>query len=220
VGDNPSEPRGGFSESVSGLILCSFYFIEPNTHITTVVIKSQDRSIPLLCNKITVQKIVFLFLSYTLFVMEKQLPSSIKKIFDSDGARTYKIRRTCETIRSIGNYRWVGIYDVTENEIINIAWSGPGAPANPRFPISQGLSSWAVANKKTVVSNDVANDSRYLTAFESTGSEIIVLIIEAKSGKVIGTIDVESEEVNAFALSDQQLLEKCAEVIAPNFHST
>jgi putative methionine-R-sulfoxide reductase with GAF domain len=111
-------------------------------------------------------------------------------------------------IRQAGDYRWVGLYDVHAVEIVNIAWSGSGPPAHPRFPRSLGLSGAAVATAKTVASNDVAHDPRYLTAFMDTGSEIIVPV--AVGDEVRGTLDVESAATGAFGPDDQAFLERCA----------
>ena len=139
-----------------------------------------------------------------------KLHDRIQSILESSENRKTKAERIAEAIRSSGDYRWVGIYDVSETEIAAIAWSGQGAPAFPRFPVTKGLSSEAVSSRRTIVSNDVENDSRYLTAFGSTQSEIIVPIISPQSGTVVGTIDVESERKNAFADADRKLLEECA----------
>jgi len=127
--------------------------------------------------------------------------------------RITKAQRIAETIRAAGNYRWVGIYDVNDEEIAVIAWSGIGAPAYPRFPVTQGLSSQAVASRSTVVSNDVTKDPRYLTAFGSTQSEIIVPVIEPQTERVLGTLDVESEQKGAFTAEDQAELEACARAL-------
>src|SRR6266567_5670862 len=43
-----------------------------------------------------------------------------------------------------------------------------------------------------------APDPRYLTAFGNTLSEIIIPVLDEKSSVVVGTIDVESEQANAF----------------------
>ena len=96
-----------------------------------------------------------------------------------------------------------------------IAYSGPGAPAYPTFPVTQGLTGAAIREKATVLVGDVQSDPRYLTVFGGTLSEIIVPIVHPQSGKVIGTIDVESERANAFSPSDQQLLEECARAALP-----
>ena len=40
----------------------------------------------------------------------------------------------------------MGVYEVTEEEIANLAFDGPCAPAHPRFPITEGLSGASVAS--------------------------------------------------------------------------
>jgi putative methionine-R-sulfoxide reductase with GAF domain len=60
------------------------------------------------------------------------------------------------------------------------------------------------------VVGEVSKDPRYLTAFGSTRSEIIVPIVDRSGGKVVGTIDVESEKVDAFTEEDLSALERCA----------
>lgn len=139
-------------------------------------------------------------------------PSRIRGILDSADERRMKAERAAEAIRLSGGYRWVGIYDVGAREIANVAWSGRGAPAYPRFPVTEGLSGEAVATRNTVVSNDVVNDPRYLTAFGSTRSEIIVPITTA-TGEVVGTLDVEDAHENAFADADRKFLEACARAL-------
>ncbi len=122
--------------------------------------------------------------------------------------RTANAIRIAEAIRLFGDYRWVGLYDVRVKDVSIIAWSGPGAPAYPVFPVTSGLTGRSVASKQTVVSNDVANDPGYLTAFGSTRSEIIVPVMDG--GAVVGTIDVESERKDAFTDRDRLFLEHCA----------
>jgi putative methionine-R-sulfoxide reductase with GAF domain len=60
---------------------------------------------------------------------------------------------------------------------------------------------------------DVAADPRYLTAFGNTRSEIIVPIFDKPKQKVIGTIDVESEQRDAFSKEVQAVLERWADVM-------
>jgi putative methionine-R-sulfoxide reductase with GAF domain len=59
------------------------------------------------------------------------------------------------------------------------------------------------------------NDPHYLTALGNTKSEIIVPVFDQQGSVVAGTIDVESELVDAFSSETQKLLEECAEVIRP-----
>jgi len=117
--------------------------------------------------------------------------------------------RVAEEIRKAGDYRWVGIYEVGPEEISVIGWSGPDAPAHPRFPKDRGLCGAAAASGKTVVVGDVTEDPRYLTTLGTTRSEVVVPI-KNEAGKVVGLIDVESDQIEAFVPMDIRLLETSA----------
>jgi L-methionine (R)-S-oxide reductase len=127
-----------------------------------------------------------------------------------DLGRADKAARVAALIRRAGGYRWVGLYAVTDREIAAVGWSGPGAPAHARFPVTQGLSGAAVAGRRAVVVNDVTADPRYLTAFATTLSEAIVPVVDPGTGAVVGTLDVESAERDAFTDADRQALQECA----------
>jgi L-methionine (R)-S-oxide reductase len=139
------------------------------------------------------------------------------KTVSSAAPRIQKLQMIAALIRNSGDYRWVGLYEIDERsgEVINLAWNGPAAPEYLRFPIGKGLTSAAIQERKVINVGDVVSDPRYLTAFGSTRSEIIVPIFDAGRVKVVGTIDVESELVNAFDEETEQLLASCAGIIAP-----
>jgi L-methionine (R)-S-oxide reductase len=129
------------------------------------------------------------------------------------GERRVRAERIAAAIRRYGDYRWVGIYDVGRDEIAVVAWDGPAPPTHPRFARNAGLCGAAVAARRPVVVGDVASDPRYLTTHSSTRSEIVVPVFAG--GVPVGLIDVESEQRDAFATDDEQLLERCAALISP-----
>jgi L-methionine (R)-S-oxide reductase len=141
----------------------------------------------------------------------------LRKVVSTAKDRIAALQGIAELLRSSGNYRWVGLYDVDRaaGTVTNIVWSGPGAPEYPTFPITKGLTGAAISARKTVNVGDVAADPRYLTAFDTTRSEVIVPVYDGASENVVGTIDVESEMSNAFSEDVQVLLEGCASVIRP-----
>jgi L-methionine (R)-S-oxide reductase len=148
-------------------------------------------------------------------IVMKNVLGQIRMTAASGGDRAIRATRLAEMIRKLGEYRWVGVYDVDEQNVSIIGWSGPGAPAHPTFPITDGLTGAAIREKKAVVVGDVRNDPRYLTVFGNTLSEMIVPVLSPGGGRVIGTVDVESERANAFTASDQQMIEHCAEAALP-----
>lgn len=137
----------------------------------------------------------------------------LRSLAASPVARAVKARKAAELVRAARDYRWVGLYDVTATEIAAIAWTGAEAPAFPRFSITRGLNGAAVASRRHVVAQDVTRDPRYLTTFGSTRAEAVFVIASPVDGRIIGTIDVESDRPNAFTPEDEAFLDQCAEAL-------
>ncbi|HTZ75622.1 MAG TPA: GAF domain-containing protein [Candidatus Aquilonibacter sp.] len=139
-------------------------------------------------------------------VMDNTL-NQIRSSAMGGGPRTEKAKHLADGIRKLGNYRWVGIYDVGAEEVSILAWSGAGAPEFPKFPVSKGLTGAAIEQEKPVIVGDVRNDPRYITAFGNTLSEIIVPVL-SPTGTVIGTVDAESDRANAFTSRDADMIQQ------------
>ena len=71
----------------------------------------------------------------------------LREILSIPGDRVGKARRISAAIRETGGYRWVGVYDVSADEIGVVAWSGP------------------------------SRDPRYLPTLGTTRSEIVVPVV-------------------------------------------
>ncbi|HKR86306.1 MAG TPA: hypothetical protein VJS37_19250 [Terriglobales bacterium] len=144
-----------------------------------------------------------------------KLLTEVTLLLAQKGDRTPTAKAIAEAIRAAGSYRWTGIYDVDlrEGMVSNIAWSGAGPPTYPAFPITRGLTSRAIAAKRTVNVGEVANDADYLPALATTRSEIIIPVLDAAGECVLGTVDVESEQPHAFDLAAQVRLEECARLL-------
>jgi putative methionine-R-sulfoxide reductase with GAF domain len=123
-----------------------------------------------------------------------------------------RAHQAAELIRASTGRRWVGIYRVGEQRVENLAWSGVGPPAHPIFGVDEGLTAAVIATKRTVVSNNVTADPRYLVNQATSGSELIVPIL---SDRVVGTLDVEDAANEAFAARDEQLFEQIATALLP-----
>ena len=68
-----------------------------------------------------------------------------------------------------------------------------------------------------MVVGDVTADPRHLTAFSSTRSEAVAPVVDPATGAVVGTLDVESAERDAFTEVDQRALERCAAALTGLF---
>jgi GAF domain-containing protein len=111
------------------------------------------------------------------------------------------------------HYSWLGIYLVEGDDLVLGPWKGSEATEHARIPVGQGVCGAAAASGKTEVVDDVNADPRYLACFPSTRSEIVVPI--AHEGRVVGEIDIDSDQPAAFGDDDRAFLERVAQVISP-----
>ena len=142
------------------------------------------------------------------------MTDELRSLASAPGDRAVRAQAAAEYIRTARGYHWVGLYDVTLSHITAIAWTGTTAPAFPTFPRAQGINGAAVAAGAPVVVQDVRGDPRYLTTFGATRAEAI-FPIRGSAGAIVGTLDVESERVNAFTAEDEAFLGECAVALAP-----
>lgn len=111
------------------------------------------------------------------------------------------------------HYDWAGIYWVDENDLVLGPWIGPQATEHTRIPIGIGVCGAAAASGQTQIVPDVSVDARYLACFPTTRSEIVVPIFA--EGAVVGEIDIDGSDLNAFSETDARFLEEVAALLAP-----
>ena len=112
------------------------------------------------------------------------------------------------------HYSWIGIYLVEGADLVLGPWKGPQATEHVRIPVGDGICGAAAASGVTEIVDDVNADSRYLSCFPSTRSEIVVPI--AFEGRVVGEIDIDSDAPAAFGDADREFLEQIAALVAPH----
>ncbi len=126
--------------------------------------------------------------------------------------RSERAQAAADLIRHATVSRWIGIYTVTGTSVVNEAWSGPCPPAFPTFARERGLTAHALRARAAALSNDVANDRRYLANQDDSGSELILPVV--REGRIVGTLDVESDEIGAFDGTLIAHYERCAEALS------
>jgi len=141
--------------------------------------------------------------------LQKQAVDQIRNVVAKTRTRAEQAKRAAEIIRAAANYRWVGIYDVMDDTIAAVGWTGIEPPAYPVFPVAQGLCGAAVSSRAAVLVGDVTKDARDLTAFGCARWEMVVPAAGA-NGEILGLIDVESARVNAFNKADAGFVGECA----------
>ncbi|MDP3046117.1 MAG: GAF domain-containing protein [Chloroflexota bacterium] len=116
-----------------------------------------------------------------------------------------------------------GFYNVdaflVEDDVAVLAAISGGFTASTRpgyrQPVSQGIVGWAITHDETVLSNDVSQHPCYVPGCQQevvTKSELTVPI--RVDGKVIGALDVQSTDLNAFRYTDAAALAIVADQLA------
>jgi GAF domain-containing protein len=113
------------------------------------------------------------------------------------------------------HYDWIGLYWVSDdgNDLVLGPWVGAEPTEHTRIAIGTGVCGAAAASGRTEIVPDVDADPRYLACFASTKSEIVVPIFDG--GEVIGEIDIDGSDRDAFDEMDARFLEEVAALVAP-----
>ena len=121
----------------------------------------------------------------------------------------------------------VSIFDIdprTGEAVIQASSDPDVLPNTARIGAEQGLVGAAAVQRKTIVTNNTADDPRYVRALESThflvahdsSSEIAIPLIV--DNRVLGVLDVQSKEIGAFNESEKTVLEALAAEVGTAIH--
>ncbi|MEK4386882.1 GAF domain-containing protein [Solibacillus sp. FSL W7-1464] len=104
---------------------------------------------------------------------------------------------------------WVGFYLMNEGELV----LGPfqGLPACVRIPVGRGVCGTTVANKQTMVVDDVHAFPGHIACDAASKSEIVIPVI--KNGVVLGVLDIDSPVEARFTPEDKDGLERFVDVL-------
>lgn len=73
-----------------------------------------------------------------------------------------------------------------------------------KVPIGNGITGWAASHRRTLRVNNVQEDARYIEGSTNTRSELAIPMIYRS--ELLGVLNVESEQLNAYTESDEELL--------------
>lgn len=110
-----------------------------------------------------------------------------------------------------GHYDWIGVRWVEGDELVLGPWVGPQAAERPRIPLGTG--GGAARAGGTRIIGDVRADPERRSGLPAARSAIAVPIFA--DGEMVGEIDVDGDELDAFAETDARFLEEVAALLAP-----
>lgn len=146
---------------------------------------------------------------------QKEIVNQIQNLVDSDKPRDLVLKETARLLKEhFPKYNWVGFYLLDGNELALGPYVGKPSP-HTRIKLDSGICGAAVREEQTIIVPDVNADSRYLECSLETKSEIVVPI--RKGEKIVGEIDIDSDELNAFDEQDQSFLETVSEILSDCF---
>ena len=73
-----------------------------------------------------------------------------------------------------------------------------------RIPVGSGIAGWAAAHRRTLRVSNVLQDTRYIEGSPNTRSEMAIPLLYRS--ELLGVLNVESEQVAAYAENDEELL--------------
>ena len=140
----------------------------------------------------------------------ESLIPQIKALLEGETDLVANLANIAAALKEQFGWFWVGFYLVKEEVLVLGPFQGPVACT--RITINRGVcgSSWATA--KTLIVPDVAAFPGHIACSSLSKSEIVVPIIVNE--KVMGLLDVDSDQLNHFDSIDQQFLEEIIALIS------
>jgi GAF domain-containing protein len=127
------------------------------------------------------------------------------------------LSRTAELLReSIPHYDWVGFYILDPHADMLILGPFSGNPTeHTHIPVGKGICGQVAVNKKSMIVQDVTEQTNYIACSLDVQSEIVVPIL--KNELFIAEIDIDSHDFAPFSSEDEQFLTTIAERISVYF---
>jgi GAF domain-containing protein len=123
------------------------------------------------------------------------------------------LRRVVEVLSAAHpTWSWVGVYLLVGDTLILGPFVGPDTE-HTRIPVGTGICGAAVENGRNMVVGNVKAVDNYLACSPGTQSEMVVLIRD--DGDIVGEIDIDSDDLDAFSPADLDWLRPLANVAGP-----
>ncbi|GJQ22195.1 MAG: hypothetical protein HBSIN02_25500 [Bacteroidia bacterium] len=108
-----------------------------------------------------------------------------------------------------GRFSWVGFYLMKGKELV----LGPfqGKPACVRIAVGKGVCGTAAARRETIIVPDVERFPGHIACDPDSRSEIVVPML--RGNRLIGVLDVDSNQLNEFDVIDERYLRQIVDVV-------
>ena len=144
--------------------------------------------------------------------------SGVEAIVNGPGGRDIKLMTICELLQDrFDAFDWVGFYliDQDEERMLVLGPYVGGPTEHVRIPFGRGICGQAAERGVTFVVPDVMEETDYLSCSPKVRSEIVVPI--RAGGRIVGELDIDAHEVDAFPPHHRRLLEDVGQIISSLF---
>jgi GAF domain-containing protein/anti-sigma regulatory factor (Ser/Thr protein kinase) len=128
------------------------------------------------------------------------------------------LRETVRLVNQVLGYYLVAIGLIEGDELVVKAGTGPRWTDPefhpPRLPLGVGISGWVAQTGEPLMAPDVSRDPRFLRLADSTETRSELAVPLMAKSRVIGVLDVQSNQLNAFDESDLIVLQSLANLTA------
>ena len=133
----------------------------------------------------------------------------IKGLIDGEPDLIANLANVAAALKEQFGWLWVGFYLVKDNELVLGPFQGPVACTRIRKGRGVCGTSWEKA--ETVIVPDVEAFPGHIACSSLSRSEIVVPVVSA--GKVVGVLDVDSDQLNQYDETDRRYLEEIVSLI-------
>jgi phosphoserine phosphatase RsbU/P len=159
-----------------------------------------------------------LFVSYPEQANTLSLLYDVSREITSILDREELLRRVAQRIRRLVNYHVFSVMLWNEKtQHLESAFSlryGNTIPSRLRLPLHQGLTGTAAGERRTLRVNDTLEDPRYVkcdVGFDTRSELVVPLLLQ---DRLVGVLDLESTEANAFTAEHERMLATLGSYIA------
>jgi putative methionine-R-sulfoxide reductase with GAF domain len=136
----------------------------------------------------------------------------------SRGLESARVPAACykamvDPFKLVPDYDWFGYYRLEGKELV-LEYSLGEPTEHIRIAAGKGVCGAAVSKDRNMIVEDVEAVSNYLSCSPDVRSEIVVLVRDPGSGRVLGELDADSHTLAAFDEMDEEYLGQAGDAIA------
>lgn len=137
----------------------------------------------------------------------------IKALIQGEKDLIANLANSIAALKQEMNFFWVGIYFVKGRELVVGPFQGPVACTRIRF--GKGVCGTSWEGKKTIIVDDVDKFPGHIACNSNSRSEIVIPCFKnTNEREVFAVLDVDSDKLNDFDLTDKKYLEQITELFS------